>query len=183
MTAPKKKRRPSRTPKIAVATDMPVGNRNKFRREHIVAAQKIAQLGGTDRDIAEALSVDYATFRRWCHRWPKLREALVIPKEIADSNVEMSLYKNAMGFYVDEEEVKVLDGELVRVKVRKFIKGETMAQQTWLNNRRRDQWSRNPLPEDLPAPETPVEDMTISQDNVRQIARQFALVLRQGVMR
>lgn len=140
----------------------------------------MAKLGATNVEIADELGVSEKTFQTWLIRHPKLKEALLIPKEAADNRVELSLFKNANDRWIEEEEIKVLDGQIVRVKVRKFIRGDVTAQLAWLNNRRRDNWQRNPEPE-IEAPSAPVDDaIELTPDNARQIARRFALVLVEG---
>ena len=77
--------------------------------------------GNTDKEIAEKLGIGYTTLRRWRAASDELKEAMSLTKEVADSNVEYSLYKKALS-------------------------GDVMACIYWLNNRKRNKWTRDPKP-------------------------------------
>jgi hypothetical protein len=176
------KRKPSPLPKVVTALNgKPPGNRNKFRAEHIRVAKAMAALGAVEEEIADACGVDRRTFQRWGQRYPALREAMKIPRETADDRMELSVFKLGQDRWIEEEEIKIIDGQIIKVTVRKFIKGDATAALAWLNNRRRDQWRRNPeVYEPLSAPETDETDITA--ENKREFARRFALVMRQGLL-
>lgn len=175
-----KKRRPTKAkpPRVVIA-DVP-GRQSKFLVEYAKTAAVMARCGMIDSDIADALGVDYRTFKRWVARYPSLKDALVMSKPVADDAVEYSLYRQAQDRYVMEEEAKVIDGQIVKVQVRKFVPANVTATLAWLNNRRRDSWSRNPEPEALPPPVKTPEELDITPENARQMARKVALVLFKG---
>lgn len=155
------------------------GQPTKYKAEMIRAITTMAQNGMTDRAIAEALGVTYTTFRNWVGRHEKLRAALVIPKQTADADVEYSLYQQAKGYDYLEEDIRVFDGQLVKVEVRKHQPPNVTAALAWLNNRKRAEWSRNPEPDYVPEPTEEVQKLT--PDNIRGLARQVVLLLTQGV--
>lgn len=140
----------------------------------------MARNGMVDTAIAEALGVSYSTFKLWVARHPTLKAALTVAKQVADDTIEYSLYRQAQDRYVEEEEIKVVDGQIVKVMVRRCIPANVTATAIWLYNRRRDNYQRNPEPE-IEAPSAPADDaIEVTADNVRQYARRFALVLVEG---
>src|SRR5688572_12611352 len=89
--------------------------RSKFKVEYIGIAARLAAHGMSNDRVAMYLGVAPRTFDDWLARHPKLREAMVIPKEIADGLVVMSLFDLARGYDYYEEEAKVINGEIVKV--------------------------------------------------------------------
>lgn len=59
---------------------------------------------------------------------------------MADANVADRLYQRAMGFEHDSEEIKVVEGSIERVPIRKIYPPDTVAAIFWLKNRQRDKW-------------------------------------------
>lgn len=103
--------------------------------------------GLTDKEIAENMKIAYSTFRVWRDKNPALSAALKESKEIADFNVENSLYKRANGYEYTEvtKEMRVNpktgNYELMITKeVTKQIIPDTTAQIFWLKNRQPDKW-------------------------------------------
>ena len=118
--------------------------------------------GMIDKDIAKRLNVAYSTFRLYVKKYPDLSAALKKSKEIADYEVEESLFKKCIGHYVKEgrafklkeiyydEDGNRCEKETVEVvDVDKFIQPDTMAMAIWLNNRKPGSWKRNRGKEDL----------------------------------
>ena len=112
--------------------------------------------GMTDEQIAKRLNVAYSTFREYIKKYPELSAVLKKNKEIADYEVEESLYKKCIGHYAKEgrafkvkevyydEEGRRCEKETIEIaEVDVFIPPDTMAMAIWLNNRRPDKWRRN----------------------------------------
>lgn len=166
----------------AARDERPVDPRSTYKHEYVGIAARLAAQGMTDREIAGILGVTYRGFQKWLVTHPKLKEAMQIPKQIADARVEMALYQNAIGFDYQEEEVRVIEGEPVKVMVTRHQVGQTMAQLAWLHNRQRDHWRRDPHAgevDELPASDQ-VEEVDITPENKRDIARRAALLLFQA---
>lgn len=122
---------------------------SKYRSEyHDDWAWSLAIRGATNADIAEAFGVSTRTFIRWKNDNKSLDEAVTHGKEIADTKVEKSLYKRAMGMEITESERIVnvdKDGNPMPARVKtvtKQIPPDTMAIMYWLNNRQRAYWSQ-----------------------------------------
>lgn len=112
--------------------------------------------GMTDEQIAKRLNVAYSTFRLYVTKHPALSATLKTNKEIADYNVEESLYKKCIGHYAKQgkafklkeiyydEDGNKCERETVQVvEVDTFIPPDTMAIAIWLNNRKPNSWRRN----------------------------------------
>lgn len=134
----------------------------------------MGKAGYTDNEAAEDFNVSPKTIRNWKIAHPEFARALDGGKEIADNRVKASLYEMANGYYRMCEEIKIIEGEIVRVEVRKFFPASEVAALAWLNNRCPGEFRRNPEPELIPPP-SPVVDIT--PENKRDIARRFAHVL------
>lgn len=106
-----------------------------------------ARAGLTDKEIAENMKIAYSTFRVWRDKNSALSAALKESKDIADFNVENSLYKRANGYEYTEvtKEIKMNpktgNYELMITKeVTKQIVPDTTAQIFWLKNRQPNKW-------------------------------------------
>lgn len=168
--------------KVRVAQDeRPVGNRSKYKAEYVRTVKVMAENGMTDRAMAQALGVSYSTFRVWMGRHPKLREAIAIPKAVANDLVKLSLFTLARGYDYEEEEVKVIEGELVRVRVTRHQPASFSAIAMWLNNRMPEEFRRNTdLMDEAPALPAPSEDADITPESKRDWARRVALMMLQA---
>lgn len=91
----------------------------KYRPEYDkIAANLIQYTGATIAEVAEILSVSIATVYHWQARFPSFRAALQITQSVANQRVELSCYQEAVGYFTDEEEIKVIDGKVQKVKKR-----------------------------------------------------------------
>ncbi|MGH0775279.1 helix-turn-helix domain-containing protein [Bacillus mobilis] len=116
------------------------GRRNKYEthvRPRLDEIKEWAEQGLTESEMQKLLGVSHNAFNNYKNEYSELNESLKQGKEISDDIVEQSLYKNAIGYYYEEEAV-TNKGDIVSVK--KYSKPNTTAQIFWLKNRRRDQW-------------------------------------------
>lgn len=92
--------------------------------------------GLTEEEIAKKCNVAYSTFREYKKQFSALADALKSNRELADLEVEASLFKRATGYEYDEVTKELIDGELVVTKVvTKQMAPDTTAQIYWLKNR------------------------------------------------
>lgn len=117
-----------------------MGRPSKYDPRFARAARKLCELGATDADLAKAFSTTTTTIRNWGSTYPDFLAALKLGKEAYDALVERSLAARAMGYTFDAEEIKVVEGRVVRVPVRKHVPPDTTACIFWLKNRRPEQW-------------------------------------------
>ena len=98
--------------------------------------------GHTDREIYDALGVSAETFYKHKREQPELSDALKQTKEIADNQVQDSLWKRANGYDTTEEKV-TYDGDgcvIKREKTTKHIPPDPTSCIFWLKNRRPQEW-------------------------------------------
>lgn len=117
-----------------------MGRPSKFKPEFIAQAQKLANLGHTDREIAEFFDVDERTLNRWKNDHPDFCQSLKVGKEVADERVEQSLYRRALGYSHDDTHFSSYEGVVTATPYVKHHPPDTTAAIFWLKNRRPDEW-------------------------------------------
>lgn len=117
------------------------GRPSKFKPEFVEQAQKLAQLGATDREIADFFSVDERTLNRWKADNDEFCQSLKVGKDVADDRVEQSLYRRALGYEHDAMKIHVAgDGTITQVPFVERYPPDTTAAIFWLKNRRKEEW-------------------------------------------
>ncbi len=106
----------------------------------IEQVRKLCLLGATNEELANFFGVTRRTLQRWISEGGEFCHAVKEGRQIADANVGSRLYERAMGYMHDSEEIKVIEGEVVRVPIVKQYPPDTAAAFIWLKNRRPDLW-------------------------------------------
>jgi len=117
------------------------GRPTKYKPEYVEAAKEMCLNGAVDADLARAFRVSVSTLSTWKLLYPDFLAAIRVAKPIADTNVEDSLYRRAMGYTRTEQELKVIGGKLVKVEVERYYPPDTTAMIFWLKNRKSASWS------------------------------------------
>lgn len=117
-----------------------VGRPSKYESSFNEQVEKLSKLGATDAELADFLNIAESTLNKWKLDFPEFSESIKRGKIIADSNVADRLYQRALGFEHDSEEIKIADGEVVRVPIRKIYPPDATAAIFWLKNRRGKEW-------------------------------------------
>jgi len=117
------------------------GRPTKFRTEYVEEAKRLCLAGAIDADLAKAFHVSVGTIATWKYQFPEFLEAIRVAKPVADTNVEDSLYRRAMGYTRTETELKVVGGKLLKVEVERYYPPDTTAMIFWLKNRKSSSWS------------------------------------------
>lgn len=114
----------------------------KWKNEFVGIAKKACELGATDRDIAEMLGVSERTISYWRVSRAEFAEALALGKEKADSRVEQSLYRRAVGYTFDAVKIFMPAGaaDPVHAPYAEHVAPDTTACIFWLKNRRPAEW-------------------------------------------
>lgn len=111
------------------------------RLEFLREARELGLAGATDFEICEHFGVTQMTIYRWRAKYPEFDAALKLSKDIADGRIEASLYQKAHGYTFRSEEIKVVDGVVVRVPTVTHVPPDTTAMIFWLKNRQRAHWT------------------------------------------
>lgn len=123
---------------------LPAGRRSKYFTHvepKLIAIEGWARDGLIDRQIAHNCGVAYSTFRTYVKKYPELAEALSRSKEVADYEIESSLFKKAKGYTIRLLKAKVLsDGTVVEYEEDMHVPPDTTAAIFWLINRTRGKW-------------------------------------------
>ena len=113
---------------------------------HIPWSKSLAMEGLTDEEIAKRMEIAKSTLNKWKIDYPEFKEALEMGKEPADAEVELSLYKRAVGYKYKEKKVIVTmdkDGNQQPARIEtteKEVIPDVTAQIFWLKNRRPDRY-------------------------------------------
>src|SRR6266699_1517678 len=116
-------------------------------------AVKVARLGATERELAEAIGIGLGVLKHWKKRHPEFREALRNARLEADLNVADRLYLRATGYSHpavkimsvkhairdDDGKLRIID-EVVHEPYTEHYPPDTTAAIFWLKNRRPDLW-------------------------------------------
>jgi len=116
------------------------GRPTDYRPEYAAQAEKLCKLGATDKELADFFEVHEDTVNAWKTAHEEFSVSVKAGKQLADANVAERLYERAMGFEHDSEEIKVVEGAIERVPIRKIYPPDTTAAIFWLKNRQKDKW-------------------------------------------
>lgn len=121
---------------------MPAGRPSEYSPDYVRQAEKLCELGATDKEIADFFDVDVRTIYRWKNENPEFCQSIKAGKSIADERVERSLYQRAVGY--EQSDVKIFmpasAEEPVYAPFTAKISPDTTAAIFWLKNRRPDDW-------------------------------------------
>lgn len=144
-------------------TKKKVGRPSKRKKINLKKAEKLAEDGFTNNQLAEEFGVSPATISTYLKDWEDFSEAIKRGKDKADRKVEMSLFKRATGFEYDEityektkpslgigvkrgeeKDIEVMDIKAVPMYktkiVTKQVVPDTVACIFWLKNRKPEAW-------------------------------------------
>lgn len=113
----------------------------KWNSDLIHTAYLLALLGATDQQIADVMDVDPDTITRWKKNKPEFLEALNRGKLGADTKVVQAFYKCATGYYYEEDDVRVVRGEVIVSRIKKWKAADPWTCSKWLALRQRGNWS------------------------------------------
>jgi hypothetical protein len=147
--SPRKPKKPAKK----TTTRPKIGRPSKFDEAMLGTVTRLARLGATDPEMAEALEVGTATITRWMKTQRAFRLAYKEGKVEADMRVADSLfnrtqfheYKKTIPFkvkrveYENGKRVREIE-EVVEKEVTEVLPPDTTAIIYWLNNRRKNEW-------------------------------------------
>lgn len=140
--------------------------RQVFRPEYVEQARKLYKKAWTDLAVADFFGVTEQTVQNWIAACPEFARVRKDAKEIADREVEISMFKRATGYNQPVEKIFCKDGVVTRVNTTEHIPASVSAATLWLTNRQPEKWrtrqeitgaNGEPLhPAELAAPKRPM---------------------------
>lgn len=142
-----------------------------------IVSNLVRLTGATISEIAEILNVSPATIYNWQSRHDSFRQALRMPEEIANHRVELSWYNEAVGYFSEEEDIRIVEGKVLRLKKKVWQRASPAALIFWAKAKMG--FSDREQPPAPPNPDGEVIDAE-TQESMKQIARRIGFVLVQG---
>lgn len=150
--------------------------RGEHRIDMIRRAKECGRAAMTDFEVAQEFGVSHVTINSWIAADPVFGEALQLGRDLADQRVEHALFHRAVGYSFQSEEIKVVDGTVVRVPVIKHVEPNITAQIFWLKNRRADLW-RDVIDHNVQGQ----VDLNSKAEDPRTLAMALLAVMREAV--
>jgi hypothetical protein len=100
----------------------------------------LARFGATDAEIAEGCGITRNSLAVWKTKHPEFADALKNAKEVADNEVERSLFQRAKGYSHPDTHFATVDGKVIATPTVKHYPPDTTACIFWLKNRRAQDW-------------------------------------------
>ncbi len=121
------------------------GVKSTYKPEYAEQARKLCLLGATDKELADFFGCNEATINNWKTRHPDFLESIKKGKDIADGEVADRLYRRAMGYSHEDEDIRTIsigDGmsEIIKTPTVKHYPPDTAACIFWLKNRQKSKW-------------------------------------------
>ena len=126
--------------------------------DNLLLLEAWARDGLAHDQIAKNCGVASQTLWKWTKKYDIIKKALSKGREVFDIEVENAAAKKAKGFYYTEEIAtkckRVFYDEsghrceeefVVTTPIERYCPPDTMAAMYWLNNRKKQEWSRNPI--------------------------------------
>jgi AcrR family transcriptional regulator len=104
-------------------------------RFHPGYAKTLASRGVTVAEFADACGVTDRTIRRWFANHPEFSQAFKFAASAFDERIERSLAERALGYEFEDEEIKVVNGDVFHVPVRRHLPPDVGAAMHYLTNR------------------------------------------------
>lgn len=117
-----------------------MGRPSSYREEYAEKAYKLCLLGAKDAELADFFEVAESTISKWKNEHSEFSEALKKGKAEADANVANSLYRRALGYEHEEDDIRAVNGEIVITPTIKHYPPDTTAAIFWLKNRQKANW-------------------------------------------
>jgi hypothetical protein len=117
------------------------GRKTAYKPEYANIAKRLALLGATDKDIAEAFDVCETTINAWKSKHIEFSEARKEGKMFADAKVAVSLYKRACGYSHPGVHISNYQGEITVTEITKHYPPDATSCIFWLKNGQRGRWT------------------------------------------
>ncbi|MDX6038910.1 terminase [Scandinavium lactucae] len=132
----------------------------KYREEFAHLALTLCRLGATDAELGTALDVDERSINRWKKLYPEFCQSIKRGKLFADARGVEALYQKATGYLHLQDDIRVINGEVVKTQTIRHYPPDTTACIFWLKNRRPEYWQDRPA-QRQPEPEVVIMHNTL----------------------
>lgn len=129
----------TKKPKAAVKA-APVGRPTLYKPEYCELATNYCLLGATDAQLAGYFKVDVSTLDLWKKAHPEFIESIEAGRDKADALIAKALYHRAKGYSHEEDDIRVVSGQIEITPTVKHYPPDTAAASLWLRNRQMHRW-------------------------------------------
>jgi hypothetical protein len=144
------------------------GRRSQYKPEYAGWAEKLAKLGATDADLAEAFDVTEATINAWKKAHVEFALSLKSGKLVADAEVAEALYRRAVGYSHPDVHISNYQGEITVTPIEKHYPPDPTSMIFWLKNRQPAKWRDKPAADDDDQPPAPVKiEISVKDARIR----------------
>ena len=130
----------SESTEIAVTEAKSVGRPTKYKPEFAEQAYNYCLLGAKNTQLAEFFKVSESTLDKWMHEHEEFSGSVRQGREIADSEVALSMYQAAKGFEHKAIQFMNVKGEVQQHEYTKKYPPDMKAVALWLKNRQPELW-------------------------------------------
>ena len=100
----------------------------------------LALLGASEKMMCDALGISQSAITYNKNNNPEFAQALYRGKVDANAKVAHAFFLNTQDRWVDDEQISVYRGEVIRIPYRRFIQGDKYAQLKWLGIKEPENW-------------------------------------------
>lgn len=133
------KKAPSKTTTTTAESRRRPGRPSKRDSIDAGLVARMAAAGLTDQQMADVLGISRETLHKH-KQHPPLSEVIAAGKKISDARVVRALFERACGYEHEDEEIKVVDHDIIRVPTIKHYPPDPTAMIFWLKNRDPENW-------------------------------------------
>lgn len=144
------------------------GRPTKYDKANDRIAYKLCLLGLTNEELATFFEVNIDTIYEWQKVHESFSDAIKKGKQIADAEVAVKLHQRATGYTYDDTDIRVIEGKIVKTKVKKHLPADPTAGIYWLNNRRKINFKARQTDETAP---TVIVTTTVSAEEAKDILK------------
>lgn len=116
-------------------------SKSTYNPDYCRMAEVACRLGAIDKDLQALFGVCEKTLHNWRNKHPEFKAATAMGKDDANNQVIQALFRRATGCVTFKD---VLDRGGCPVRLEVEHPPETAACMSWLHNRDRDNWQRDP---------------------------------------
>ncbi|MCK1970394.1 terminase [Franconibacter sp. IITDAS19] len=118
----------------------------KYRDEFADMALRLCRMGLTDAEMGTVPGVDERKINHFKKRFPQFFFSPKRGKLFADALVVEALYQKTTGYQHPEDDIRVINGKVVKTQTVRHYPPDTAACIFWLKNRRGEYWQNKPQP-------------------------------------